>query len=339
MQHFPCDPAKPLPALSYPDNTFLEKYRIDVNRVAKISTTRAHYHNFFQLYYVISGSYTDTFNGEKVICGAGSVSLTTPCTAHAPDTTESDARNADIVSLSFFSDFFQSRGIAFSPISFRSSAYGNKILPTHFCLKGEDKLLADKLLKEISSEYRKKSDMFLTKIFDKLNIFLGLCANASDVRITAQQLDFAADRAKHFLAILEKVKNNPGKKWLIEDEAKLAMMSRNTFMRNFRKVTGMTFHEAVTNIRLMRAVNLMRYTRKSISEIAAEAGFSSNPHFTKECIKMFSMPPSPLRREMAKRTKLRQDEQRRLDSETSWAFIRSSEIVEEHFKNSIGEKM
>lgn len=338
MQHFPYDPAKPLPALSYPDNTFLERYRIDVNRVAKISTTRPHYHNFFQLYYVISGSYTDTINGEKIVCGEGSVSLIMPCTVHGPDTTGSCSEGADIISLSFFYDFFQSKGVSFSPLSFKESTYGNKVLPTHFALKGNDKALADKLLKGISLEYRKKSDMFLTKIFDELNIFFSLCANTSDVSLSAQQLAFTSSRAKLFLEIIEKIKNAPSEKWLIDDAARQSMMSRNTFTRNFRKVTGMTYHDVITQIRLMKAVNLMRYTSKSIAEIATEAGFSSNPHFTKECIKMFFLPPSPLRREMAKKTRLRQDEQKRLDDESAWAFIRPSEIRNEHFKNAIGEK-
>lgn len=338
MQRFPYAPAKPLPALSYPDSSFLEKYRIDVNRVTNILATRAHYHNFFQLYYVISGSYTDTFNGEKVVCDAGSVSLIMPCTVHAPDTTDSDSQDADIVSLSFFSDFFEAKGVSFSPLSFKASAYGNKLLPTHFRLNEEDKPLADKLLKEISHEYRKKSDMFLTKIFEKINTFFSLCANATDTTISPQRRSVSSSRAKLFYEILEKVKNNPSQKWLIDDIAKLSMMSRSTFTKNFRDVTGMTYHDAVNRIRLMIAANLMQTSQKSIAEIAAEAGFSSNPHFTKECIKMFSLSPAALRREMVKKANLRKDELTQVYNEKAWSYSCSEEILREHFNNSMGRK-
>ncbi len=338
MRHFPYDPAKPLPAFLYSRDNFLEKYHFTINRVNKNTVNRPHYHDFFQIYYVISGTYKDTINNQEIVCDAGSVVLIMPYTVHAPNTVDSVSENPNILSLSFRSDDFQAKGIPFSPLTFDTSAYENIIIPTFLHICKEDKPLADRLMTEIHSEYQKKSDMFLTKVFEKLNTFLALCAKASNVTISKRMIASASSRARVIGETIKKVKQDCSQKWLIDDAAKDSMMSRSTFTKNFREVTGMTYHDIITQIRLMKSVELLRYTRKSIAEIAEEVGFSSNAHFTKECIKMFHLPPQPLRREMAERTRMHQDEITRWDTETAWSYIRSAELRLEHFNNSIGKK-
>ncbi len=339
MRHFPYDPKKPLPNFFYNNDNFLEKYHINVNRVTDNMVTRPHFHDFFQIYYVVSGSYKDTVNGEEIVCGAGSVVLVMPYTVHAPDTSEISAGNRNILSLSFLADDFPSKGIPFSPLTFKTSAYGNTLLPTFLQISEDDKHIADRLMEEIQSEYKKKSDMFLTKLFECLNSFLSLCAKVSDSPVSPRFIHSQSMRAKVIGETVRKIKRDCSLRWLIDDVAKTSMMSRSTFTKNFREVTGVTYHDMVTQIRLMKAVNLLRYTRKSIAEIADEVGFSSNAHFTKECIKMFTIPPQPLRREMAERTRMHQDEVARWDAETAWSHIRPAELRLEHFNNSIGKKI
>lgn len=339
LRHFPYTPAKPLPAFFYDANNFLEKYHFNINRVSKNIVNRPHYHDFFQLYYVLSGSYKDTINGKDVICDIRSVTLTMPYTTHALNTTAEVSENPEVLSLSFHADDFHKRGIPFTFLTFNTAAYENKILPTHLHIYDEDKPLADKLMTEIHSEYQKKSGMFLTKVFENLNIFLSICAKASSEVVSAHYIASASARGKTIANTIKKIKQDCSKKWLIDDAAKASMMSRSTFTKNFREITGMSYHDIVTQIRLMKAVELMRYTRKSIAEIAIEVGFSSNAHFTKECIKIFHLPPQSLRREMANRTRLRKDEIEKFDTETAWSYVRSAEVRQEHFNNSIGKKI
>ncbi|MBE6911363.1 MAG: helix-turn-helix domain-containing protein [Ruminococcaceae bacterium] len=339
LRHFPYTPAKPLPALFYNANNFLEKYHFNINRVSKNIVNRPHYHDFFQLYYVLSGSYKDTINRKDVICDSRSVTLTMPYTTHALNTTAEVSEDPEVLSLSFHADDFHKKGIPFTFLTFNSAAYENKILPTHLHIYDEDKPLADKLMMEIHSEYQKKSGMFLTKVFENLNLFLSLCAKASSEVVSSRFIAAASARGKTITNTIKKIKQDCSKKWLIDDAAKASMMSRSTFTKNFREVTGMSYHEVVTQIRLMKSVELMRYTRKSIAEIAEEVGFSSNAHFTKECIKMFTLPPQQLRFRMAEITRLRQEEIKKWDIETAWSDNRSSELVLEHFNNSIGKKV
>lgn len=338
MRHFPYDPAKPLPNLFYNSDNFLEKYNININRVQGNISNRLHYHDFFQIYYVVSGTYKDTVNGQEIICDSGSVVLIMPYTVHAPNTKDALSENPDIVSLSFRAEDFQIKGIPFFPLTFKTSAYENKILPTVLHICHEDKPLADRLMSEIHSEYKKKSDMFLTKLFDCLNAFLFLCAKASDTSDSPRLIHSRSVRTKVICERIREIKKGCAQKLLIDDIAASVMMSRSTFTKNFREVTGMTFHDVVTQIRLMKAVELLRYTKKSIAEIASEVGFSSNAHFTKECIKMFRLPPQPLRREMAELTRMHKDEITKWDMENAWANIRPTELRLEHFNNSIGNK-
>lgn len=336
MRYFPYDPTKPLPVFLYNSQDFLEKYHFNINRINENSITRPHYHDYFQLYYILSGSCRDTINGTDIVCNAGDVVLAMPYTTHAINTV--GAKDFKALSFSFRSDIFRTKGIPLYPLTFNFTAYENKIIPTFFHISPEDKLVADRLIMEMHSEYQRKSNMLITKVFKNLNAFLSLCAKASDTVVSPDIILTRSNRATEIGKIVKKLKWDSSGKCLIEKAARDVLMSRRTFTNNFRAVTGITYHDMLTQIRLMKAVDFLRYTRKSIAEIATETGFSSNAHFTKECIKIFSLPPQPLRRELATQTKLHRDEIVRFNIENEWSNMRPAELRLEAFNNSIGEK-
>ncbi len=63
-------------------------------------------------------------------------------------------------------------------------------------------------------------------------------------------------------------------------------MSRTQFYRKFKTLTGLSPNEYVRVVRLKRAIEMMKQTNKSISEICYETGFSSPSYFAK-CFKNY----------------------------------------------------
>lgn len=61
--------------------------------------------------------------------------------------------------------------------------------------------------------------------------------------------------------------------------AKICNLSYSYFSRNFKKIVKHSFSSYVNSVRLMEAERIMLTSDKSITEIAAEVGFSTTSHF------------------------------------------------------------
>ncbi len=75
------------------------------------------------------------------------------------------------------------------------------------------------------------------------------------------------------------VRNLSDVRLTIEMMANVANLSRRSFDRNFRKVTGQTPNTWLVEQRLSRATELLETTNHSIERIASEAGFGSSTTF------------------------------------------------------------
>ena len=331
MPFFPYSPQKPL-FQSWVDDSFIGKYGININNVVTGGVNKLHYHDYFQIYYTVSGRYKDEINGVPVLCDEGSISLICPFTTHRLDTMDSPA-NTKVISFSFLPDAFSSRGIPFFPHSYKQAVYNGTCLPTYFRLKPDAASVASELMREIYSEYQKKSDMFLTKIFEKFSLFFKLYANATDKISPSHTINTNA-----IYDSVSFIKAHFSENLTIDQAAHRAAMARRTFTKLFNEVTGKTYHDIFMTYRLMKAIELLRFTRKSISEISDELGFSSNAHFTKECTKLFVLSPLKLRREMMKRARIEAAAAKREKRIEHWADIRSRDLMNEHYKASIGKE-
>ena len=60
----------------------------------------------------------------------------------------------------------------------------------------------------------------------------------------------------------------------VERGARLAHLSESRFSRVFKQISGMTFVNYVTHVRLSRALRMLRESPATIAEVALAAGFS-----------------------------------------------------------------
>lgn len=66
--------------------------------------------------------------------------------------------------------------------------------------------------------------------------------------------------------------------------------------RLFREKMGVTLHNYVVRLRLRESLELLRHSRKPLTEIALEVGFSSHSHFGEAFRKSYGQRPSEYRR-------------------------------------------
>ncbi|NVZ51660.1 AraC family transcriptional regulator [Pseudomonas sp. B6002] len=87
----------------------------------------------------------------------------------------------------------------------------------------------------------------------------------------------------------------PGHEWTIDNLAAVATMSRATFMRAFVKVAGVSPWLLLTQLRMELAYNLLRQSRLSLLDIAAQVGYQSQAAFSKKFKETYGEAPGRLR--------------------------------------------
>lgn len=83
--------------------------------------------------------------------------------------------------------------------------------------------------------------------------------------------------------------------------AKLYYINEKYIGRLFRKQLGYTFHEYLNEIRLTRAVYLLKTSDKSVTQIATEIGFNNIPYFNRIFLKKYGLSPTIYRKDYRNR--------------------------------------
>jgi transcriptional regulator GlxA family with amidase domain len=81
----------------------------------------------------------------------------------------------------------------------------------------------------------------------------------------------------------------------LPDAATLAGLSRPQFHAVFKKATGMTLVDYLTQVRLRHAARLLRETDRSIAEIATAVGFADQSYFDRRFRRRFGRTPRQFR--------------------------------------------
>ncbi len=98
------------------------------------------------------------------------------------------------------------------------------------------------------------------------------------------------------LRVLLHIQRNLDRPVGLGELAEVAAFSPFHFARIFRAMIGETVGEHVRRIRLERAAGQLRFTRRSVTDIALDAGFDTPETFTRSFKGQLGVPPSRFRR-------------------------------------------
>jgi AraC-like DNA-binding protein len=98
-----------------------------------------------------------------------------------------------------------------------------------------------------------------------------------------------AELAKKFIS------DNIGRKLCISDICDELGCSKSTLLTTFKNKYGITVNTYITEQRLNKANHLLLEGNLTISEIAAETGFSDQSYFSKVFSAKYGIPPSEYR--------------------------------------------
>ena len=94
---------------------------------------------------------------------------------------------------------------------------------------------------------------------------------------------------------LELISNNPGRRVRLGEGARACSMARSTFVRQFKRVTGLGFVEFGLRWRLSRAAHSLRATDWPIKAIAQQCGFRYRSYFSRVFTAHYGLAPAQYR--------------------------------------------
>lgn len=103
------------------------------------------------------------------------------------------------------------------------------------------------------------------------------------------------DYSERMLKVLEFIQGHLDEDVLLEDLAEVACFSPYHFHRIFRGMIGESVKGHVRRLRLERAAQRLKHSRRSITDIAFEAGYEAHESFTRAFGDMFGASPKGFR--------------------------------------------
>jgi len=101
---------------------------------------------------------------------------------------------------------------------------------------------------------------------------------------------------KYIRKSIEEIHAYPGKKWKLEDLAKVSGLSRTVYAERFHKLTGVTPMNYVTQWRMEKAKKLLKDETISVDEISQLVGYAASESFQKTFKKIIGITPSTYRK-------------------------------------------
>jgi AraC family transcriptional regulator len=114
--------------------------------------------------------------------------------------------------------------------------------------------------------------------------------------VPSQKTQANGEYAQRINRVIDYLRGNLDRRVKLEELAKVACFSEFHFHRIFRAVSGETLNNFTNRLRLEKAARLLRYSDRSLTDIALDCGFSSSATFSRAFRSGYDTSPSQFRK-------------------------------------------
>jgi AraC-like DNA-binding protein/mannose-6-phosphate isomerase-like protein (cupin superfamily) len=256
-------------------------------------TEVAHRHDFCELVIVTGGDSMHWLEGRVFPVAAGDVFLLQGNQHHY----FYDRRNLELINIMYDSDRIDlpegelRKMPGYCAIFMLEPSYRHRHRFASHLHLGRDRLAhVEELAEDMEREFRARRPGFGPALRAKhieLIVYLSREYNASETIESKSLL-----RIGDVIGTLEK---DYSQDLTLADLQDIAHMSRSNLMRVFRKATGQTPIDYLIRLRIQRAMEMLRQSDSSVTEIAFEVGFKDSNYFSRQFRRIEGCSPSEYR--------------------------------------------
>ncbi len=238
-----------------------------------------HWHEFYEIEYVISGHATETVNGTEYEVGPGFAVLLAPADLHSYKNVSEK-------------DYLTVYNVKFSPY----------LLPPELqkMLNGISAPLCgscqeiEPIIRKLLTEYNGQAlarEQFILASITQICILLFRCCKEAHRPAKEQEREMLLYIREHFLEPIS-----------VETVASVVHLTPNYFSELFKKHMGIGFSAYVKKLRLEFSVNLLLTSEITVNEIAHKSGFNSTTYFFNSFKSEYGMTPEQFRKSFCKQS-------------------------------------
>lgn len=229
-----------------------------------------HYHQYYEIFYLFSGSCRYLLKDTLYSLEKGDLAFIAPGELH--HSVYYPGIDCEVGTLYFKQDFL------FPPLF---AHLGEENMPPHRSFRGtvpglyqeEFESLFTRILSE-SRQIDEHSPSFMTCFLNELLLFLSRHSVISE-----SEPDLVNAKDADIMSAAKYIYRNFKKPLTLQQAADVAGLSTTYFSRKFKLLTGMGFKEYLNYIRLKHAAAALLTTDSSITDIALEYGFNDSSYF------------------------------------------------------------
>jgi AraC-like DNA-binding protein/mannose-6-phosphate isomerase-like protein (cupin superfamily) len=255
-------------------------------------------HDFFELFYVYSGSGIYFTENKEYRISAGDVLLVSASLMHHINTSKEDLK---IISLAFLPDLIyhpSSHDIDFGYLLpfYYSGDKINHLIPSG----NETAKEIIRLIQSIHSESIDKKRFFRQAAKTYVSNILLLLLQYYDKQLTdISQIIKDIYQFRRLKEVFDYIRDNYADPIRLSDLAEKANLSSVYLCKYFKKVAGCTLTDYILNYRINCAKKLLLFSQLPVSEIAYSVGFSSPSYFNRIFLRIAKTAPVQYRKKYA----------------------------------------
>lgn len=260
---------------------------------------QTHYHDYFQVCYVVSGEILHLQNREAVTLSAGDAFIVPPGFSHS---LHFNNAYAEMYSLAFKEALFapgfpQSNACQFLESLQEKAAADKNSVHLRLNLGRSQRRLMESLLEGIIQQQQDDCPAELSAVPSLTAAIIYLLAQCYYRQPqNTSELDELASYNSTLLQCVAYIDRHFREEITLEGLAKRFGLSRSSFCSVFPQYTGLPLRKYIAHKRIKEAQVLMRaYPERSVSQIGAEVGYRDDSTFYRNFLQITGLPPSHYR--------------------------------------------
>ena len=250
-----------------------------------------HTHEFIEIVYVLSGYMTHAINGKTYKVKHGDILFMNYGCTHAFFSEEECSYINILFSPEVMSEEIVTPSNAFSALSLIAfndmrgeSNYGK------ISFWGEERREIEDIVFDMLKEYSEKQTSWETVLGNDLNTLIIKMLRKTEMGMEPSEIRDIWQKLSEY------IDNNLDSKLTLNDLAKKCFYNPSYFSRIFKEKFKISFLEYVTQKRLARAIELLKNTDVSVSDVGQRVGFSDNKSFYHAFSRYYHCTPSQYRK-------------------------------------------